>query len=51
MTLAAASFLAVSLWIVGSVAAAAFLWLFVLPAVPPLYVRYREWLVRKASGK
>lgn len=51
MTLVAASFLTVSLWIVGALAGAAFLWFFALPAVPILYRRYRTWLERKASGQ
>jgi len=51
MTLVAASFLAVSLWVVGAIAAAAFLWFFVVPAIPLLYQRYIAWLRAKASGE
>jgi hypothetical protein len=51
MTLIAASFLAVSFWIVGLIAAGLFAWFFIAPAIPVLYQRYRAWLVTKASGK
>jgi hypothetical protein len=50
MTLVAASFLSVSSRVVLALAGAAFLWFFLLPAVPVLYSRYRAWLLRKAAG-
>jgi uncharacterized membrane protein YdfJ with MMPL/SSD domain len=51
MTLVAASFLAVSFWILGILAAGLFMWFFLVPAVPTLYTRYKAWLQKKASGQ